>query len=278
MVMCGVTAGTLCACSCPYSITDLPFGELGLLSSERPYIREPVPVVFSGKVIAIAKDSSGAGSYDPDRIRFRFKVSKAFRDGVGDTVDIYTFYGECAFYAPLHTNVILFAYRPSGETELHTLSCLPNVSQQYDLIRYSRVLDFLEALTLEKDGAFVSSRMVSDPTVELRDRVYIKDVVFSVSKGQLHGHWQLSSKEGDVLEEGFYDHGKKVGTWITRSGGLNDDYETYDTEVRVVIYEEGLAGRTYLTKQKQRHNFGDEEYIPPTVDVEIKGIRPIEKD
>lgn len=275
-----VTFGTASACSCYASATDLPFGELGLLGQRGPGISGPVDAVFLGKVIEVDLDSAGVDSYGYPRVRMRFEVGQFFRGDSVKVVDVYSARGSaaCGYWAPVGSEHIIFAGRDTVTGHLYTSHCHSNTDSAYNPKGHQRLLEFLDAISLQRDGSFLFSHMVSQEGEYRNNPFFIKDAEFSVKEGRLHGYWRLSKKDGEVLEEGFYENGKKVGPWITRLMYGGDDYSTYYTQLSVITYQNGIARQIHSATQKSTIAFGDEDFTSPTVEVKITGVKAFEED
>lgn len=238
------------SCSCRPFESEYPIDELNLRSLT--HSRHNAKAIFYGKLIEYRELK------DKAVFELKFKVNRVYKGEISDTINVYTARSTAACGLYYHgfrksKDWVIYAYQKNEEywTGLCTRSFRINSGRYSN--KYKRFLDIVYE---KREGQFEF----------YKDEINKIGLVVKLGfEGEeRHGGWMFKNEAGEIIEEGSYDKGKKVGDWKEVFYNRNSIKKTLFR-----TYENGEFVAGYFVRQ---------QYYPETKQVKREETRHLNKE
>lgn len=240
---------TSIACSCEPNTLDLPIKEMGLTQSKSDRIAQQTDLIFTGTLVKWYDiEEKPVDAYAEDKIALVFKLIKSYKGIKDDTILIRTskLSGTCGFIAFPNRDCLIFARRGSnGFYYTSSSDCCKSMYEWSDKFRYKRYVAFLESITNMTDGDYNFKQSLGYPGIQFSDAGDTLDLIsYTIKNGKFEGEMKITDRRGNVIEQGHYSNGLKVGTWKILS--INEYVFDKTIETESIEYDNGKPIRSEI--------------------------------
>lgn len=236
-------------------------------SCSQPSIELPIPswiqdetetneILFYGKLDKISVDK-----LDTTKLIYIYSIIQNFRTTNLVEIEIRTSNSSdaCGYYDEVGRESIITALKVKGEYHTYKEECIRNVSKFRNPVKFDRWLKFLTTLSGESNGKYVfyqpervGRKYFGIDYKENENKTNVIAVRFSIVNGNLQGRYELYNIDGDIIEKGYFNKGKKNGLWKIFDHGISDDYEYVFSGLTKIKYRKGVKIKYIEKKQFHR--------------------------
>lgn len=218
-----LTSNLVYSCSCSGGYVDMPIKEMGLGVEESVIKKIDAKIIFEGILLSVQKDSTRS-------IRdyaLHYEVTDVYKGECVDTITVWTnnTSGGCGFRARLGTYSIVIAAFNKEDNSLYTYraDCWGGASKYLEPKRFDILRGFLIVIAYAINGEYsFSQRRRYWPIMENLDN-YTDCIKFTIDSNKLSKNWIVYDRNENIIEEGNYLRGKRIGTWYIKSKNNSKD-------------------------------------------------------